>query len=273
MSSMRLSVLEDAICNWILSSTGLPASNVQWYGQNLPRAATLPWVSMKLSAIMPKGNDWTDAENNPTPTTGAEVLLKTRGVRRCTLSLQCFAAPNTGSTGPMGILSDVVAASGSPTIGDAISAAGIGICDLGTIKPMDGVINSTRFEPRAVVEIGFYVAAELVETATFIQSVQVQSLTTGEGFTVTGTGATGFVVNGIVQFNYIATGAEGSDFFVTMPNPRSSNVFNVEVSFISGAFNVGFMFPNSVGDRTTTTFHVLTTHALTAGDVLQFEVE
>lgn len=139
---------------------------------------------MRISAIRPIGNDWVDNENNPTPTAGAEVLMKVRGVRRCTFSLQCFAAMGTGATGPTAILNDVITACSLPSISDALDAAFVGVSDYGDIKSMDGVVNSTRFEPRATVEIVFYAKAELVETATYIEHVQIQNLTTGESFTV-----------------------------------------------------------------------------------------
>lgn len=89
-------------------------------------------------------------------------------------------------------------------------------------------------------------------------------------FIVSGGGSGGLTGNQQV-FRYIATGAEGSDFFVTLPAARASDVYRV-VALLSGvALIVGLDCPDILaGDRTTTQFRVVSTASVSAGDQIDF---
>lgn len=78
--------------------------------------------------------------------------------------------------------------------------------------------------------------------------------------------------SGVVVVTYVATGIEGLDFTVPIGSTLTADTYNVGLLGIAGAANVPFCdFPNVLaGDRTTTTFRVLTAAALTAGDILKF---
>jgi hypothetical protein len=76
-------------------------------------------------------------------------------------------------------------------------------------------------------------------------------------------------------FTYTCTGAEGSDFNVTLPSIRATDNYVVNGSQASPAANniIGFNFPDTLaGDRTTTLFRVVTTAAVVAGDKIDFVV-
>lgn len=74
-------------------------------------------------------------------------------------------------------------------------------------------------------------------------------------------------------FRFTAAGGEGSDFFVALPAARASDVYAIAFSQVDMAAILGFRFPDTAGaDRTTAQFRVITTAALTAGDIIDFRV-
>jgi hypothetical protein len=74
-------------------------------------------------------------------------------------------------------------------------------------------------------------------------------------------------------FTFTATGAEGSDFFVTLPTARGNDTYKVQGTLSGVASIIGFNCPNTVaGDRTTTQFRVITSGSVTAGDQIDFYV-
>jgi hypothetical protein len=91
-------------------------------------------------------------------------------------------------------------------------------------------------------------------------------------FVVTGGGGGGGGGSGNPQaFRYIATGAEGSDFFVTLPAARPTDIYRVSVVCSGVTSIVDFDAADLlVGDRTTTQFRLITSASLTAGD--QFDI-
>jgi hypothetical protein len=77
------------------------------------------------------------------------------------------------------------------------------------------------------------------------------------------------------SFRYVVTGVEPdlSDFMVTLPAPRASDVYRVTYGLAGVAVIVGLDFPDLlVGDRTTTEFRVVATAPMQAGDQIDFHV-
>lgn len=70
------------------------------------------------------------------------------------------------------------------------------------------------------------------------------------------------------EFTYIATGLEGSDFFIPLPAPRVDANYNPDVRGGGVANILGIDAPDLVPgvDRTVNQFHVITSGAVTAGD-------
>lgn len=87
-------------------------------------------------------------------------------------------------------------------------------------------------------------------------------------------GGQGGAPSGIEQrFTYTATGAEGSDFFVTLPVARATDTYLVFYALDGVTSIVGIDCPNlAANDRTLTQFRVITTGALTAVDQISFLV-
>jgi hypothetical protein len=73
---------------------------------------------------------------------------------------------------------------------------------------------------------------------------------------------------------YVATGAEGVDFFVPIGATLAADTYEVGLFGIAGAAALPVCdFPNVLaGDRTQTTFRVLTAATLTVGDILKFQI-
>jgi hypothetical protein len=107
---------------------------------------------------------------------GQEVKQYTRGPRTCKLTLQCFAgAPTggspTGPSSPLAVLHDAVSAHALELVNNALVAAGVGVAGWDPIQSVDGVVNTTRFEPRAITTVHLHLASEIVQTSTYIETI------------------------------------------------------------------------------------------------------
>lgn len=172
MSAVDVDTIKAALRAWVIRGSALPAGQVVWtLGERTPPS---PYISMRLS-IRAVGQDWVDTRRNPTPTVpGTEAIYKVRGNRVLKLSMQCFGDDaSSGQRAPEGILNDVITALALPTVSEALAAAKIGIADVSDINPIDGVINSTRFEPRALVTVTMHATAALSETGPVIEDVEI----------------------------------------------------------------------------------------------------
>lgn len=91
-------------------------------------------------------------------------------------------------------------------------------------------------------------------------------------FVVTGGGGSGSLKN-VQAFQYVATGAEGSDFSVPLPAGRANDLYQLQCTQGDVTVIVAYQFPNLlVGDRTTTQFRMVTSAAVSAGDTFMFLV-
>ena len=72
-------------------------------------------------------------------------------------------------------------------------------------------------------------------------------------------------------FRYTATGAETSDFVLTLPTPQPNVNYNAVVT--GGGLAFFLDFETIVADNTLTTFHVVASAVLSAGDVLLITVD
>lgn len=95
---------------------------------------------------------------------------------------------------------------------------------------------------------------------------------TPQPFIVIGGGAGGGGAIGNLQsFRYVATGAEGSDFFVSLPAARPTDNYRVEICCSGVTSILTFDLPDLVaGDRTTTQFRVISSASVSALD--QFDI-
>lgn len=100
----------------------------------------------------------------------------------------------------------------------------------------------------------------------------VNSLTP-QPFIVYGAGGAGGTSINVQAFRYTATGAEGSDFNITLPAARSTDLYRVLATPAGVAEITPFDFPDIVaGDRTTTQFRCVTAAVLTLNDQIDLLV-
>ncbi len=157
--SINWTTVETALHGWIVSASGLAGDHVTWAQQNKARP-TGPFISMRITNVERVGQDWADAYEADDGT----FFDRVQGVRRCTLSLQCFGGDAVGSSMPAAVLDQVVTKSRLPSLRAALQDAHVGIAHLGIVQSTDGVINSTLFEPRALLEVKFFLSQVVTES-------------------------------------------------------------------------------------------------------------
>lgn len=165
---MNWATIEDAIYAWVSTASGVTTI---WAGQDAP-APTGVYIALRLS-LEQTGQDWVDVEDNPTPTPGAEILQTVRGVRRLTLGIQAFPGTPTGVGSAASLLEKVMIGAKLPSRREALNAAGVGILNFGPIQTLNFTINQVDFEPRASMEVFIQSVSTLTETATFIETVEI----------------------------------------------------------------------------------------------------
>jgi hypothetical protein len=166
-----------ALQAWVASGSGVAATNVRWSGQGGTRPSVV-WISLGIINESVPGPDWVFTEDAAVPVSGAEISYKVRGCRTGTLSIQCFAGSAVGSSSPFAILRKLHASARLPTTKAAMLAAGIGLGTMGTVQDTPAIVNTTNFEPRATMTIEFFTANELIETGTYIETVEVTGTVT-----------------------------------------------------------------------------------------------
>lgn len=120
---------------------------------------------------------------------GAELNRRAQGIRKVTLTLQCFGTSGIGGQGADQLLDAVVSA--YPLRQPQLVAAGVGVLQLGQVKATDGVISTVVFEPRAMLDITLCLASEVVVPDTYIERVRITPTVDdvqGPVFTVDGAG-------------------------------------------------------------------------------------
>lgn len=163
--------VEDAIQDWVVTASGLAGNKVIWVTQNGPRP-DVPYISIDAD-IQRVGQDWADTADAAVPAPGAEIDQLARGTRRMMINIQCFGGTATGNTSSRAILENVVSKFQLPSVRGALVANGVGVASFSNVSNISGVLNSTRFEPRATVEAVAFLASEVSETGTYFSKVDV----------------------------------------------------------------------------------------------------
>jgi hypothetical protein len=111
---------------------------------------------------------------------GAECLATTQSTGLRTVSVQCYGGDAVDDDSPLSILRRVRAALELPAIRGALWASGVGLQRAGAPADRSVTVTPGRFEPRAVMEIAFYVPGPaLTEPETIIEHVSA-SLTVSQ---------------------------------------------------------------------------------------------
>jgi hypothetical protein len=178
---MNWTAIENALHAWAVAGSGYAAQKVIWSMQEGPRP-TGPYIALRLATIDGIGQDWTDYENIDEPEEGAELRVYARGMREATLTFQAFAGVDGVSTGaamPLAVLNAVTSAAKLPSVRSALQAAGVGIGEINAAQALEGSLGQAVLEPRAVMEARLFLASEIQETATYIQHVRLENISTG----------------------------------------------------------------------------------------------
>lgn len=175
--------IQDALRVWVETGSGLPAGKVIWSRQNAPRPDA-PYIALGTIAIQRAGRDWNDVEDAAVPAPGAEIELKTRGVRTMIIQLQAFGGDPTGAASPDALLHDVMTQAARQSQRELFEVAGMGLLTLSDVQPLEGDLQGSILEPRAVSQATFALASEVTETATYIETVEVTNLGTGDTFVI-----------------------------------------------------------------------------------------
>lgn len=173
--SIAWSTVQAALASWVRTGSGLAESACLWAEQEAPRPSGT-WISISTPTVRRVGQDWLDVLNNPTPSAGAEILHRARGVREVSITLTCYSTTAIGASGAAQILDAVIAKAKLPTQRDALGAAGVSIARVGQVTPIPGLRNSSLLEPRATVEVVGYLVSEVEETGTYIETAELVNL-------------------------------------------------------------------------------------------------
>jgi hypothetical protein len=169
---MNFTAIEDALFAWVQTASGLPASKVMWSRQKAPQPEA-PYLEMRLSSIQQFGLDWLDTEDAAVPAPEAELDFHSRGTRSAVLTLRCFSVDGIGSSSAEAILEAIRAAVVLPSIADALNTALVGVGSFGDIQSLDGIINSTLLEPRSSMTVTLFLAQQVTEQGTYIETYEL----------------------------------------------------------------------------------------------------
>lgn len=120
---------------------------------------------------------------------GAELKEHVFGQRVITMDVTCYPAmidddqDADDATEAHAILTDVSTATYFTRYNNLFDAANVGVYP-NDVQALDGVLNSTRFEPRATMTVTLFVASELVDLKTIIETINLQYTNTGDTFSV-----------------------------------------------------------------------------------------
>lgn len=163
--------VRNAIHAWISDATGIPAARVIPADQNGPRPAT-PFAEF-TTEVERVGQDWVDVDDAAAPVSGGEIDHKSRGTRRMVVRVRVFGGDATGSASSRALVSALIGTHILPTRQAALRAAGVGVAEFSRVTNVGGVINSTKIEPRAMLDITCFLSSEVTEAGTYIANVQV----------------------------------------------------------------------------------------------------
>lgn len=169
-------IVEDALFEWLHSTTGLGEQRV-WWGNGKVVARTFPFATLEWLSTSPIGTDWSATEDlDPTLATPllADVRLSASGLRRVVISVQCFDDPDQQpEASALSRLETAVAKLGLSTVHGALVTAGLGIVGVTGVRR----VNAGQY----VVELTGHVASGVTEDVFSIQSVELSPVDELEG--------------------------------------------------------------------------------------------
>lgn len=140
---------------------------------HLSVASTFLLSRRNTSIVLTGGGTGTIVSISTTRKAGAELNRRAQGMRKVTLTLQCFGTSGIGGQGADQLLATVIDA--HPLFVSSLVAVGVGVLQTGQVQAQDGVVNKAVFEPRAVVQITCAIPSEVVVSDTYIERASIQT--------------------------------------------------------------------------------------------------
>ncbi len=165
--------IEKALVDWVQSGSGLARDHIIWEQERGPQPNGC-YISMRISLEQEYGDDWSATELND----DNEIVYSSIGVRRATLTLQCFAAGDKWSVAkPDRRLASVMNARRLPSTELALRAAGVGFGPMNPVQSLN-LERSQYFEPRALVSVILHLVSTVTEVSPWIECVEIEPTVT-----------------------------------------------------------------------------------------------
>lgn len=177
--------VEAALQAWAVAGTGLGTGSVIHAGQAGPRVAA-PFVTIERISLTGNGMDAIVVRAAAVPAPGAEIEIAAVGERVATFKIAAYAGPGgtpVGNSSPGALLERMRSMAWLPGRIEAFHAAGLGLSNVDTVNEIKGQFGGI-LEPQAWMTARFHLSSEVVETATYIESVEVTDLINGDEFIV-----------------------------------------------------------------------------------------
>ncbi len=129
------------------------------------------YVALSKPTIQRIGRDekrW-KVSGNPAPD---DVSIKIRGQRRCEMQIQCYSTAATGASTASAIVEQLVSSVEKRSQRKLLHDAGIGFSSFEIVQTVGLVSNVTRFEPRAITSMWFYLQSTVDDTEASIHTVE-----------------------------------------------------------------------------------------------------
>jgi hypothetical protein len=159
---------EDAIYQWVLTGSGLPASQIIWAsaGNGGPSPTGL-YISMRVIDVDQVSDDWLIPRRE-----GGGIVHHVRGTRHPMLELRCFAGESTGARRAELVLARVMASVMLPSVAKALRIGQVGVGTSGKVRVMPGS-RSGMWDPLALVEVQLHITIDVSEPGGEFTSVDV----------------------------------------------------------------------------------------------------
>jgi hypothetical protein len=183
---MSQEAIEDAVWQWVVTTSGYPVERVIWAEQNGERPDG-DIITLHMGPLVPVGLDALEESVDLSRPAGEEVELKVVGVRSFSVTLQAYTHATTGSTSGRAVLGVVQTRTSLPSVRGALALAGVSLYDMGTVQVVPEIVGAD-FEGRAVLEVQAYCGDTASEFTTYIETTEIEGDLSGQidTFTVTG---------------------------------------------------------------------------------------
>ncbi len=175
-----IDALENSIQSIITQASGYDGELVIWEGQSNPKPGE-PFISLFAEDLPRIGVPEETVTDNPTPTAGSEILLKSTGLAEVEIHVRAFT-PEVVSTPTVKSARAVLLALRQTLEAESmtaiIEAANLALASLGTVRNMPRVLE-TQYQGRATLTLKFRYADAFEEATTYIESAEATGTFTG----------------------------------------------------------------------------------------------